>query len=197
LTAAARRSKEEPRRRAPARIDEAGLSFSAFLRSPRGAGVLAALVALALDQGHKLWMLRIFDIETRQPIRLAPFLDIVLSWNRGISYSLLPAHGDAARLALLALQLAIVAGLCVWMARAPAKTAAVALGLIVGGALGNALDRLFRGAVADFFYLHTELPVGPLANYVFNVADAFITLGVALLLAESLLSHPAEPGPVV
>ena len=173
------------------------MSFSAFLRSPRGAGVLAALVALALDQGHKLWMLRIFDIETRQPIRLAPFLDIVLSWNRGISYSLLPAHGDAARLALLALQLAIVAGLCVWMARAPAKTAAVALGLIVGGALGNALDRLFRGAVADFFYLHTELPVGPLANYVFNVADAFITLGVALLLAESLLSHPAEPGPVV
>lgn len=168
------------------------LSFSAFLRSPRGGGVLAAALALALDQGHKFWMLHIYDVAARQPVRIAPFLDVVMSWNRGISYSLFAGHGDAARWALLALQLAIVAGLCVWLARTPTRLTALALGFIVGGALGNAFDRLFRGAVADFFYFHTELPAGPLANYVFNVADAFITIGVTLLLAESL--SPSPPG---
>jgi signal peptidase II len=61
---------------------------------------------------------------------------------------------------------------------------------VVGGALGNAIDRLLRGAVADFFYLHTTLPVGPLANYVFNVADVAITAGVALLLYESFFPPP-------
>ena len=66
----------------------------------------------------------------------------------------------------------------------------LALGLVIGGALGNAVDRVMRGAVADFFYLHTSLPVGPLANYVFNVADVFITGGVALLLYESLFLPP-------
>jgi signal peptidase II len=66
----------------------------------------------------------------------------------------------------------------------------VALGLVIGWALGNAADRLMRGAVADFFYLHTTLPVGPLANYVFNVADVAITAGVILLLYESF-SAPA------
>lgn len=62
------------------------------------------------------------------------------------------------------------------------------MGLIVGGALGNAADRLRYGAVADFFFFHTSLPVGPLANYVFNVADALITLGVALMLLDAARS---------
>jgi signal peptidase II len=89
-----------------------------------------------------------------------------------------------ARLALLIIQGAIVAGLAIWMVRTPSRATALALGLIIGGALGNAADRIARGAVADFFYLHTSLPVGPLANYVFNLADVFITLGVALLVFE-------------
>ena len=68
-------------------------------------------------------------------------------------------------------------------------------GLIIGGALGNVTDRWLRGAVADFFFLHTSLPVGPLANYVFNLADVAITIGVALLLLENLLV-PAPPSDV-
>jgi len=158
--------------------------------SPRALGAVAALAALALDQANKYWMLNVYDIAARQPVTLTPFLDLVLSWNYGVSYSLFPAHEGAARLALLLVQAAIVAALTVWLWRAPHPRPALALGLVIGGALGNAADRLTRGAVADFFYLHTELPVGPLANYVFNVADVAITVGVALLLYESLATSP-------
>lgn len=160
--------------------------------SPRLLGLAAAVAGLGLDQAHKYWMLHIFGVADRQPITLTPFLDIVLSWNFGVSYSLFAAHEGAARAALLAVQLTIIAGLGFWLWRIQGRLPAVGLGLIIGGALGNAADRLFRGAVADFFYLHTTLPVGPLANYVFNVADVFITMGVALLLYESFFPAP-EP----
>ncbi|HTO80407.1 MAG TPA: signal peptidase II [Methylocystis sp.] len=154
-------------------------------RSPQALGLAAAGAAFLLDQAHKFWMLDVFGMAAREPIRLASFLDVVLSWNRGISYSMLSAQGDIARYGLLVLQLAIVGGLCVWLWRTPRRLTALALGLIVGGAIGNALDRLRFGAVADFFFLHTSLPVGPLANYVFNVADALITLGVVLMLFDA------------
>jgi signal peptidase II len=153
-------------------------------------GLAAALAAFALDQGHKFLMLHVFDIGARPPIRVTSFLDVTLSWNFGISYSLFAAHDGAARAGLLALQLAIVAGLSVWLWRAQSRLVATALGLVIGGALGNVADRLYRGAVADFFYLHTSLPVGPLANYVFNVADVAISLGVALLVLENFVAHP-------
>lgn len=147
-------------------------------------GLAAALAALAFDQAHKFWMLQVFNVADRPPTSLAPFLDVVLSWNYGVSYSLFPAHESAARLALLIVQGAIISCLAVWMVRTQSRATALALGLITGGALGNAADRIAHGAVADFFYLHTSLPVGPLANYVFNLADVFITAGVALLVFE-------------
>jgi len=155
-------------------------------RSPRALGLAAAGAAFLLDQAHKFWMLDVVGVADRGPIRLAPFLDVTLSWNRGISYSMLSEQGDVVRYGLLSLQLFIVAGLCAWLWRTPRRVTALALGLIVGGALGNAADRLRHGAVADFFFLHTSLPVGPLANYVFNVADALITLGVALMLIDAI-----------
>lgn len=160
---------------------------------PRAFGLAAALGALALDQAHKFWMLHIFDMAARAPIRLAPFLDVVLSWNYGVSYSLFPAHEGWARAGLLVVQGAIVAGLAAWMLKSESRLTATALGLIIGGALGNAADRLTRGAVADFFYLHTSLPVGPLANYVFNVADVAITAGVVLLVIEGFFSPGERP----
>lgn len=162
------------------------------LTSPRALGLAAAFVAALLDQAHKYWMIHVFGIEARQPVTLAPFLDLVLSWNHGVSYSLFPAHEASGRALLLAGQSVIVAGLLWWLWRAGSRVTALAIGLVVGGALGNAADRLSRGAVADFFYLHTTLPVGPLANYVFNVADMAITAGVALLLYESVFP-PAPP----
>lgn len=159
--------------------------------SPNALGAVAALAALMLDQAHKYWMLNVYDIGARQPVTLTPFLDLVLSWNYGVSYSLFSTHDGLARYAMLAVQVAIVVGLIIWLRRVTNHLGALALGLVIGGALGNMTDRLARGAVADFFHLHTTLPVGPLANYVFNVADVAITAGVALLLYESFL--PPSP----
>jgi len=159
--------------------------------APRRCGLLALIVALALDQAHKFFMLHVLDIGAREPIRVTPFLDLQMSWNHGISYGMFAANDGGARMALIAVQLAIIAGLGAWMLRVKHCRTALALGLIVGGALGNALDRILRGAVADFFYFHTSLPVGPLANYVFNVADAMIFFGVCILLWESLFPPPA------
>lgn len=158
-------------------------------------GAAAAGLAFAADQISKYWMIEVFHIKTRQPIRLAPFFDVVMAWNTGVSYSLLRADGPAGRLALLALALAAIGALGVWLWRTQDRISALALGLVIGGALGNALDRWRYGAVADFFYFHTALPVGPLANYVFNVADAAIVAGVALLLYESLRPRPEAAAP--
>ncbi len=160
--------------------------------SPRALGLVAAALAALVDQAHKFWMLDVFGVAARQPVTLTPFLDVVLSWNYGVSYSLFPAHEGFGRAVLLSGQGVIVLVLLWWMGRTQSRLVGLGLGLVVGGALGNAADRLTRGAVADFFYLHTNLPVGPLANYVFNVADVAITAGVALLLYESLLAPP-EP----
>jgi signal peptidase II len=164
-----------------------------FFRSSRLWGPCAIVAAFAADQAHKFFMLYVFDIGMRQPIRATPFLDIVLSWNFGVSYSLFAAQNEAARYALLAVQLVIIAGLAFWMWRTPRPLFAIALGMIIGGALGNVADRLTYGAVADFFFFHTKLPVGPLANYVFNLADVAIFCGVVLLFLESFAPHKSAP----
>lgn len=153
----------------------------------------AAGVAFAADQISKFWMIDIFGIEDRGPIRLTPFLDLVLAWNPGISYSLLRADTLMGLLGLLALAALAVGVLGAWLWMTSDRPTALALGLVLGGALGNALDRARYGAVADFLHLHTTLPVGPLANYVFNVADAAIVAGVAVLLYESVRPRPASP----
>ena len=149
--------------------------------SPRTLGLLIAAVTLAVDQGHKIWMLDVFDITARQPVALTPFLELVMAWNPGISYSLLSAETPEGRYALLALSLVATALLGLWLWRAPARLTTVGLGLIVGGALGNAYDRFAYGAVADFFHFH----VGSFHWYIFNLADVAIVAGVGLLLYES------------
>ena len=149
--------------------------------SPRLLGFLVAAVTLAVDQGHKIWMLDIFDIAAHQPVALTPFLDLVMAWNPGISYSLLSAQTPEGRLALLALSLGATLFLGVWLWRAHRRITTVGLGLIVGGALGNAYDRFAYGAVADFFHFH----VGGFHWYIFNLADVAIVAGVGLLLYES------------
>ena len=149
--------------------------------SPRTLGLLIAAVTLAVDQGHKIWMLDVFDITARQPVALTPFLELVMAWNPGISYSLLSAETPEGRYALLALSLVATALLGLWLWRAPDRLTTVGLGLIVGGALGNAYDRFAYGAVADFFHFH----VGSFHWYIFNLADVAIVAGVGLLLYES------------
>lgn len=160
---------------------------------PRLTGLIAATAMLILDQAHKIWMLEYFGIGGRAPIHVLPVLDIVLVWNNGISYSLLRADTPLGRMALLAFALAAVAVLAVWLWRCRRGMTGVALGLIIGGALGNARDRWSYGAVADFFHFFTPFPLGPLSNYVFNLADVGIVAGVGLLLYESVFLREARP----
>ncbi len=155
--------------------------------TPRQAGLSAAALALIADQGHKYWMLQVYDIGARQPVHAAPFLDLVLVWNPGISYSLLRADTPAGRWALVGfVTLAIIVlGWLVW--RAGNRWLGIALGLIIGGALGNLADRVAYGAVADFFHLFVDTDRwGRLSWYVFNIADVAIVAGVMLMLYEAL-----------
>ncbi len=155
-------------------------------------GLILALVTLVADQGHKHWMLYVYDIPAREPVRVGPFLDLVMAWNPGISYSLLSAETPAGRWGLLTMALVATAALGVWMWRTHQRMTAWGLGFIVGGALGNAWDRFWHGAVADFFLLHVDTQTwGRLNWYVFNIADVAIVAGVALLLYESFLIKDA------
>ena len=153
--------------------------------SPARRGALAALGTLALDQGTKLCALFAYDLPLREPVALAPFLDLVVVWNRGISYGLLQQGSELGRWGLVALSVAASIALSVWMARAGTALLAVSLGLIVGGAVGNAIDRAAYGAVFDFIHLHA----GRFSWYVFNVADAAIVAGVVGLVLDSLVAQ--------
>jgi len=157
----------------------------------RGLGFAAAALALALDQASKAWAIGLLGGAEHPVIALTPFLALTMSWNRGIAYTMLRSDGDFGRFALVGLALAAAGflGVWAWRTRGLAKTAG--LGLIIGGALGNALDRLIHGAVADFLYFHTPVSLGPLSNYVFNVADAGIFAGVMLLLYDSATTPDA------
>jgi signal peptidase II len=158
----------------------------------RGLGFAAAFLTLTLDQVSKYWAIGLLGGPEHPVIALTPFLALTMSWNRGIAYTILRSDGDFGRYALTALALAAVVflGVWAWRTRGLAKTAG--LGCIIGGALGNALDRLLHGAVADFLYFHTPVSLGPLSNYVFNVADAGIFAGVMLLLYDSLTTPDVE-----
>jgi signal peptidase II len=144
-------------------------------------GLLLAALTFAFDQISKFWILRIVNLDERGPISITPFMDIVMAWNKGISYGLLETHLQEA---LIVLSLVISAVLVAWLARVRHPLPAAAIGVIIGGAIGNALDRILHGAVADFVLLHW----GNWNWYVFNVADMAIVAGVALLLYGSLFS---------
>ena len=145
-------------------------------------GLVVAVIAFLVDQGYKWWMLEIYGIAGRGHVTVTPFLDLVLLWNKGISYGLFPQDSMAGQFVLLAVKFVIVAVLLVWLTRVTQALVAVAVGLVVGGALGNALDRIVHGAVADFFSFHAY----GFYWYVFNLADVAIVAGVALLLYDSL-----------
>jgi signal peptidase II len=158
-------------------------------------GLIVAGIAAAIDQAVKLWLLFVFDLGNRGIVHLTPFLDFVLTWNTGISYGLFPQESDLGRLVLLALKTGAVVILWVWLARAESRLTAVALGLIIGGALGNGIDRVAYGAVMDFVLFHITTPTVNFTWYVFNLADAAIVAGVAGLLYESFFGGSAAKAP--
>ncbi|MBO0345853.1 signal peptidase II [Roseibium limicola] len=144
------------------------------------------LVGLVLDQASKLWVLFGAQMTVMDRVPVLPVLDMVLVWNRGISYGLLQQDSDLGRWLLAGFTLVVAVGLWVWSVRSVQKLVVISLALILGGALGNGIDRLAYGAVVDFVHFH----IGDFSWYVFNLADVWIVAGVAGLLYDSFRGGP-------
>jgi len=158
-------------------------------------GVIAAVAVLAIDQATKLWLLFVFDITRRGAVKVTPFFDLVLAWNVGISFGWFQNDGQLAQIILMLIKAVAVVALAIWMTRSRTLIATVALGLIIGGAIGNAVDRFAYGAVVDFALFHVQIGEKTFNWYVFNLADVAIVAGVAALLYDSFLGVPAAKAP--
>lgn len=169
---------------------------NAFLWGPLTRdGFTLALIVLLLDQATKLWLLFGYQLAGRGRVPLLPFFDLVLTWNRGISYGMFQQDTTLGRVILLGITLGAVILLWAWLAKATNRLMALSLGLIIGGALGNAIDRMAYGAVADFALFHITTAAFTFHWYVFNLADAAIVAGVAGLLYDSLIRDRAAKVP--
>lgn len=156
----------------------------------RPAGFVTAAILFAIDQVVKAWVTGTLGIDHQGAYReIVSFFDLRFVPNIGVSLGLLPAGSDATRWAIVALTGAIAIGVAVWMTRETNRYDRIALGCVLGGALGNILDRIRFGYVVDFADLHFWTPWNPAWRpfLVFNVADAAITIGVVVLLVRALL----------
>ena len=154
--------------------------------NPRLGWALAGTV-LVLDQITKILILDLFSASQRA-IEVLPFFNLVLAWNRGISFGMFGGLGDWGPWALVALAFVISVVLARWMVKAENRLTQVSLALIIGGALGNVIDRIRFGAVVDFLDVHVLGYHWP----AFNVADSAITVGAAILILESLFCGSEE-----
>nr|WP_246389332.1 signal peptidase II [Microvirga mediterraneensis] len=146
-------------------------------------GFSIALITFVLDQATKLYTFYVYDLPVKEPVELTSFVNLIVVWNRGISYGLFQQSTDLGRWGLIVISILAAIGLSFWIRRTNAKLLAASLGLIVGGAVGNVIDRLWFGAVFDFIQIH----FGSWSWYVFNVADAAIVAGVVGLLYDSFV----------
>lgn len=165
------------------------------MTSPLRQGIIVAIVTLLVDQASKLWLLDVFDIAHRGTVAVTPFFDLVLAWNIGISFGWFQNDNPVAQTSLMVLKAAAVLALAVWMVRAENRLSTTALGLIIGGAIGNAIDRLAYGAVVDFALFHVRIGGNTFNWYVFNLADVAIVAGVMALLYDSFMGSPAAKAP--
>jgi signal peptidase II len=155
-------------------------------------GLPAAAALLAADQASKWWVLEVLRLPELRNVPLlsvGPFgLDLTMVWNRGVTFGLLSGDGPLNHLILALLAAAIAGFLLRWLWRAETQMVAIALGAVIGGAVGNVIDRLRFGAVVDFIRAHAW----GWNWYVFNIADAAIVCGVVVLLADALFRRPTQ-----
>lgn len=158
--------------------------------SARTLGLVTAGLGLVVDQASKLWLVYGYGLAENGPIRLASFAELRLVWNYGISYGLFQQDNPWGRWVLVALALVATVVMTVWLWRSTSLLLALSLGLLIGGAIGNAIDRAWAGAVVDF--VHLFLPDRSRSWYVFNPADVWIVAGVVGLLIDALRSGPED-----
>jgi signal peptidase II len=158
------------------------------MREHRALGLAIALAVFLLDQLVKYFVTGPLQLQQVGQIVLLPIFNLTWVENYGVSMGFLTADSDTMRWALVALTAAIGAGVAVWLWRETNRADVAALGLVLGGAVGNILDRVRFGYVVDFLDLH----FGSFRPFlVFNVADAAITVGVVILLGRALFARPA------
>ena len=145
-------------------------------------GLAIALVAVLLDQASKYYFHDLLVVQGRRVIEILPFFNLVTVWNYGVSFGMFNNGSSAQALIFVALSLAIVTALVIWLRRVTQIWVAIALGLVIGGALGNVIDRLRLGHVVDFVLVYWRDWSWP----AFNVADSAICVGAALLLVAGL-----------
>ena len=156
---------------------------------PRELGLIAAALALVADQGSKLFMLYgagFADMPAGAAVPVLPFFNLMMVWNPGISYGLFPASGKFGTVLLVAVSVLVVAFLIWWLWRSTSQWLTAGFGFILGGALGNVIDRLVYGKVADFFHFYGF----GYDWYIFNVADVAITIGAILIIYDVIKPEP-------
>jgi len=147
-----------------------------------------AIGVIILDQASKYWVLNVLRLPDLTTLPVVGPLHLTMVWNRGVSFGLLRADQDLIRWALAAFSLGVATWLVTWARTTDRPMMGYGLGLVIGGAVGNAIDRIRFGAVVDFFDIsRLYFP------WVFNVADSAITLGVVLLLLDLTRSETASP----
>ena len=151
-------------------------------------GLVVAILVIVFDQATKWWIMAMV-MQPPRIIPVTPFFNLVMGWNRGISFGLFDGDSAINVWILPLVALAIVAALVVWLRRVQGVWLASAIGLVIGGALGNVVDRLRFGAVADFLDFHVAGYHWP----AFNVADSGITVGVTMLVLDSLFLGGEKP----
>jgi signal peptidase II len=146
---------------------------------------LAALI-LGADQASKIWVVDHLMADGWRVIEVLPFFNLVMTWNPGVSFGM---FGDGAihPWMFLAFAAVLATALGVWLWRSPSRVLHIGLGLMIGGALGNGIDRARWGAVADFLDVHAF----GWHFWAFNVADASISIGAVLLIIDSLFRRPS------
>jgi signal peptidase II len=143
---------------------------------------IAVLVLIAIDQGSKSFLISYLKTQPNYIFELLPILDFVYDWNYGISFGLFREYYQYSNIAFLILNSIIVTYLCYLILKTQACLARLGLISIIGGALGNLIDRMRHGAVFDFIYFHYQ----DLAFPAFNMADSFITIGACFFIYDYL-----------
>lgn len=144
---------------------------------------LMAFVAL-VDQATKYWVLNVMHMTAGMQFNVTSFFNVVLSWNKGITFGLLNQHSEHMPWILTGIAFLVVVLLLVWLWRAETLFEALGLGFVLGGAIGNVIDRLRFGAVVDFL----DFFYGSYHWYTFNMADSAIVVGVGLLMLDNLVA---------